>query len=214
MENKKYKRRKKIFLQVYLAVKGARAGQGKGGRVEKNWNHWLLTFYMEVLCDGCVHYWNAQWSIIPYIEIVYLHNYLVNLSPPPLSEASLSRNEEVVVGERKVGHYELHCLWHLGYVYRKANVESKMVYLLFLLNRKADTYIGLLDVNHKPFKLNFSACLKNFKRTVFEFTKSFFCALVCCWTPILNFFHCYYSLVLFNLFSLLKFLLYALFWAH
>lgn len=100
---------------------------------------------MEVLYDGWVHYWNAQWSIIPYIKIVYLANYLVIWRLPPVSEAALSRNEEVVVGEKKVGHYELHCLWYVGCVYRKANVESKMVYLLFLFNREVDTYIGLLD---------------------------------------------------------------------
>lgn len=81
-----------------------RAGQGKGGRVEKerDWNHWLLTFYTEALCDGWVHCWNAWWSIIPYIKIVYLAKYLVIWSSPPVSEAALSRNEEVLVGERKV----------------------------------------------------------------------------------------------------------------
>lgn len=54
MENNKYKRSKEILLQAYLAGKGARAGQGKGGGVEKerDWNQWLLTYYTEALCDG------------------------------------------------------------------------------------------------------------------------------------------------------------------
>lgn len=54
MENNKYKRSKEILLQAYLAGKGARAGQGKGGGVEKerDWNQWLFTFYAEALHDG------------------------------------------------------------------------------------------------------------------------------------------------------------------
>lgn len=54
MENNKYKRSKEILLQAYLAGKGARAGQGKGGGVEKekDRNQWLLTFYTEALHDG------------------------------------------------------------------------------------------------------------------------------------------------------------------
>lgn len=59
------------------------AGQGKGGGVEKEreWNQWLFTFYTEALCGGWVRYWNAQWSIVPYIKIVFVANYFVIWSP-------------------------------------------------------------------------------------------------------------------------------------
>lgn len=135
MENNTYNRSKEILLQASLAGKGARAGQGKGGGIkkEKDWNQWLLTFYTEALCDGFVHCWKAQWSLHQNWLFTWLI-ILVIWRPPPVIEAALSRNEMVIMGaRRKVScTLELLCLWHVGCIYRKANVESKIVYLQVL----------------------------------------------------------------------------------
>lgn len=187
MENKKYKRRKSFCKRTWQENM---LGRGKGGRVEKDWNQWLLTFYVEVLCDGWVHYWNAQWSIIPYIKIVYLANYLVIWSLPLGSEAALSRNEEVVGEKKGWGTRKFIVCDIVGCVFRKANVKSKMIYLLFLLNRGGYIHwpAWRWTVSPLSFLIFLLVWIDNFKWTVFEFTKSFFGALVCCWTSILIFF--------------------------